>query len=186
MDLLASYSNPNAQLTEVRKRLTSLIRGQPKRDGVGSAEQAPGRVHGRGAAPGPRSGHEIVVRVVETWEIDDDRTVLVSSEVVAILQVRVGGGWLETWLASSRGRLVAFVANTERAMVMLIAEEGDPGEHAVDPRAEGMSGGFVLSNGQHDEYLNKDTVPFDEALRIVEYIVGNGSWPSDVHWVIDR
>ena len=134
----------------------------------------------------PRSRHEIVVRVLETWEIGDDCTVLVSSEVVAILQARVGDGRLETWLTSSRGRLVAFVTNTERAMVMLIAEEGDPGEHAVDPRAEGMSGGFVLSNGQHDEYLNRDTMPLDEALRIVEHIVGNGSWPSDAHWVIDR
>ncbi len=35
-------------------------------------------------------------------------------------------------------------------MVVLLEEEGDPGEHAVDPGAQGSSDGFVLSNGQDD------------------------------------
>ncbi|MFE4053048.1 hypothetical protein [Streptomyces sp. YIM B13518] len=71
-------------------------------------------------------------------------------------------------------------------MVMPLGEEGDPGEHAVDPEATGLSGGFVLSHGQDDAYPDEDTVPVDEAFRLVEHIVGTGFRPADAHWVGDR
>ncbi|WP_200146747.1 MULTISPECIES: hypothetical protein [Streptomyces] len=125
--------------------------------------------------------------VIESWVISDDSPVPVSSEVVLeALQSRIDGGQLETWLISSSGRSLAFVTNAERAMVMLLEDEGDPGEHAVDPGAQGSSGGFVLSNGQDDEYPDEDTVPLREAFRLVKQIVGTGSWPADARWVVDR
>lgn len=129
---------------------------------------------------------EIVVRVVESWVMNDGSPVPVSSGVVEALRARVDSGRLETWLSSSGGRSLAFVTNTERAMVLLLDEEGDPGEHAVDPEAEGSSDGFVLSNEQHDEYPDQDTVPVGEALRLVEHIVTAGAWPADARWVVDR
>ncbi|MGX1267288.1 hypothetical protein [Streptomyces phaeoluteigriseus] len=82
--------------------------------------------------------------------------------------------------------IVGLVTNTERAMVILVEAEGDPGEHAVDPEAEGTSDGFVLSNGQHDEYPDEDTVPIREAFRLVANIVSTGCWPVDACWVVDR
>jgi hypothetical protein len=125
--------------------------------------------------------------VIESWVINDDSPGPVLSEVVLeALRARIDSGQLETWLISSSGRSLAFVTNTERAMVMLLEEEGDPGEHAVDPGCEGSSGGFVLSNGQHDEYPDQDTVPIGEAFRLVEHIVGTGSWPADARWIVDR
>ncbi|MEV7597259.1 hypothetical protein AB0O91_07675 [Kitasatospora sp. NPDC089797] len=125
--------------------------------------------------------------MIETWVINDGSRASVSSEVVLEgLRLRIASGQLETWLISSSGRSLAFVTNTERAMVMLLEEEGDPGGHAVDPGSDGSSGGFVLSNGQHDEYPNQDTVPIGDAFRIVEHIVGTGSWPADARWVVDR
>ncbi|MFM9629231.1 MULTISPECIES: hypothetical protein [Streptomyces] len=125
--------------------------------------------------------------VIESWVINDDSPVAVSSAVaLEALRSRIDGGQLETWLTSSSGRSLAFVTNTERAMVMLLEEEGDPGEHAVDPGAEGSSDGFVLSNGQGDEYPDGDTVPIHEAFRLVEHIVGTGSWPADARWIVDR
>ncbi|WP_225803310.1 hypothetical protein [Streptomyces sp. NK15101] len=118
--------------------------------------------------------------MIESWVINDDSPVPVSPAVVPeVLRSRVGSGQLETWLTGSSGRSLAFVTNTERAMVMLLAEEGDPGEHAVDPGAEGSSDGFVLSNGRDDEYPDQDTVPIHEAFELVEHIVGTGSWPAD-------
>ncbi|WP_354637724.1 hypothetical protein [Kitasatospora camelliae] len=102
-----------------------------------------------------------------------------SETVLETLRARVASGRLETWLTGSSGRSLAFVTNTERAMVMLFDGEDDPGEHAVDPGAEGSSDGFVLSNGQHDEYPDKDTVLICEALRLAEHIVTTGSWPAD-------
>ncbi|MFC9586620.1 hypothetical protein ACFVJ8_27855 [Streptomyces yangpuensis] len=98
--------------------------------------------------------------MIESWVINDDSPVPVSSAVVLeALRSRIDSGQLETWLTSSSGRSLAFVTNTERAMVMLLEDEGDPGEHAVAPGAEGSSDGFVLSNGQSDEYPDEDTVP---------------------------
>ncbi|MFF4896499.1 hypothetical protein [Streptomyces sp. NPDC001068] len=125
--------------------------------------------------------------MIESWVINDDRPVPASSAVVLeALQSRIDSGQLETWLTSSSGRSLAFVTNAERAMVMLLDDEGDPGEHAVDPGAEGLSFGFVLSDGQGDEYPDEDTVPIREALRLVEHIVSTGSWPADARWVVDR
>ncbi len=119
--------------------------------------------------------------------IDDDGSRSLSSEAVSpALRARADGGQLETWLRSSRGRLLAFVTNGERAMVMLLDGEGDPGEHAVDPGADGESDGFVLANGQDDEYPDQDTVPLAEGLLIVECVVGTGTWPADARWVVDR
>ncbi|MFF9652898.1 hypothetical protein [Streptomyces sp. NPDC014622] len=91
--------------------------------------------------------------MVESWVIDDGGTAPVASEaVVEILRSRIGEGRREMWLTGSSRRLSAFVTNTERAMVMLLDGEGDPGEHAVDPGNDGWSEEFVLSSGQHDEY----------------------------------
>lgn len=134
--------------------------------------------------------------MTESWTIED------GPASVEALRARIDAGHLETWLTSSRGRSLAFVTNTERALVMLL--DGDPGEHAVDPGASGTSEGFVLANGQHavdpgasgtskgfvlangqhDEYPDADTVPIGEAFRIVEDILRSGS--ADAHWVVDR
>ncbi|MFE6335174.1 hypothetical protein ACFVOK_18435 [Streptomyces sp. NPDC057798] len=111
--------------------------------------------------------------MIESWVVNDDSCGPVSSEMV-----------LET--LRSRRRSLAFVTNTERAMVMLLEEESDPGEHAVDPGAQRSSDGFVLSDGQDDEYPDEDTVPIREAFRLVKHIVGTGFWPTDARWVLDR
>jgi len=63
-------------------------------------------------------------------------------------------GTLTMWFESDRGRAMAFVTNRYRAMVMLLDEPGDPGEHAIDPGALGEQGGYVLENGQHDAYAD--------------------------------
>ncbi|MGW6024236.1 hypothetical protein [Streptomyces sp. NPDC055099] len=125
--------------------------------------------------------------VIESWVINDGSPAPVASEtVLESLRSRIDSGQLETWLTSSSGRSLAFVTNTERAMVILLEDQGDPGEHAVDPGAQGSSGGFVLSNGQDDAYPDEDTVPIGEAFRLVKQIVATGSWPADARWVVDR
>lgn len=124
--------------------------------------------------------------MTESWVIDDSSTALSSEAVREILRARISGGALDTWLTSSSGRGLAFVTNTERAMVVLTDGEGDPGEHAVDPGSEGSSDGFLLSNGQYDEYLDEDTVPLEEAFRLVAHIISKGSWPPGASWTVDR
>jgi hypothetical protein len=124
--------------------------------------------------------------MIECWAFSDAAATSSPEAVLKRLRARVAGGQLETWLTSSAGRLLAIVANSERAMVMLLDGVDDPGEHAADPGASGWSKGFVLANGQHDEYPNEDTVPLEDAFRIIDHIVTVGSPPADAAWVVDR
>ncbi|WP_245790547.1 hypothetical protein [Streptomyces monashensis] len=48
-----------------------------------------------------------------------------------------------------------------------------------------MSGGFRLANGQCDTYPDVDTVPLDEALRIVRQVIGAGAPPAYAGWCRD-
>lgn len=103
-----------------------------------------------------------------------------------LLGNRMGWASLETWFEDDRGRLLAVITNGGRAMVMLLDREGDPGEHLVDPRGEGRSGGFVLSSGQIDTYANRDTVAFEVAGRAVAHLIDHDVWPDDVTVEDDR
>ena len=84
------------------------------------------------------------------------------------------------------GRLLAVVTNGTRALVMVLDEPGDAGEHTTDPMATGQQGGYVLGNGQHDTYENRDTVPLRQALVLVEHLVNHGRPPAGVNWHVDR
>ncbi|MFI6148688.1 hypothetical protein [Streptomyces sp. NPDC051109] len=86
----------------------------------------------------------------------------------------------ETWFENDAGRLLAVVTNGDRAMVMSLDGEGGPGEHLVDPRGAGSSGGYLLSSGQVDSYADRDTVDFDVACRAVAYFIEHGAWPAEV------
>ncbi|GAA1961061.1 hypothetical protein [Kitasatospora viridis] len=92
----------------------------------------------------------------------------------------------ETWFEDEQGRLLAVVTNGERAMVTLMHGAGDPGEHLIDPGAEGSSDGYLLSNGQSDTYADRDTVPFGVAARAVAHVIDHGGWPEDVTVEDDR
>ncbi|MER6380264.1 hypothetical protein [Streptomyces sp. NPDC001250] len=96
--------------------------------------------------------------MTETWTFAGERTAVTGEEAVAVLRRRNAESRFETWLTSrswptsSAGRLLTVLSSTERALVMLLAEEGDPGAHAVSVGSRGASGGFRLANGQCDTY----------------------------------
>ena len=120
-----------------------------------------------------------------SWRLDGGGPVS-AADVAGLLRERLAAKQRETWFVDGTGRSLTVVTNGERAMVMLLAGEGDPGEHAVDPGADGWSDGYVLANGQDDEYPDADTVPLPEALRIVEHVLDTGSPPPDAAWQVDR
>lgn len=124
--------------------------------------------------------------MVESWTFPDDAAPVAPEAAADLLRARIAAGCRETWLVSSAGRSLAVVTNAERAMVMLLDDEDDPGGHAVDPGADGTSGGFLLANGQCDTYPDEDTVPLAEALYIVRHILLTGSPPADAAWAVDR
>ncbi|MFJ8085315.1 hypothetical protein ACIQ6Y_32500 [Streptomyces sp. NPDC096205] len=124
--------------------------------------------------------------MVETWVLGDETVPTSTPTVLEMLQERIRAGLLETWLTSSSGRSLAFMSNTERAMVIIMNDEDDPGEHAMDQDASGSSKDFVLVDGQHDEYPDEDTLPLAEALQVVNHILTTGAPPPHVAWSIDR
>lgn len=120
------------------------------------------------------------------WRVRDDAREVTGEAAVALLRARGAGGPAEIWFERDDGRLMSVTSNGERAMVMLLRESGDPGEHAIDPGASGEQDGYVLSNGQNDVYPDHDTIPLATALRVVEHVIDRGQPPSDVEWQVDR
>jgi len=120
------------------------------------------------------------------WRLQDHRHLLTGADAAGLVRARADEGQLETWFEHDDGRLLAVVTNGTRALVMALDEAGDAGEHAVDPMATDQQGGYVLSNGQRDTYDNHDTVPFDQALVIVEHLINHGRPPTGVDWHVDR
>ncbi|WP_042374982.1 hypothetical protein [Streptacidiphilus neutrinimicus] len=124
--------------------------------------------------------------MVESWIFDDGTAAEPAETALQRLRERIAAGRLESWLTSSTGRSLGVISNTERAMVLLLDGDDDPGEHAVDPGATGRDGGYILANGQHDEYPNYDTIHLAQALRIVSHILTTGTPPADAPWAVDR
>ncbi|MFE7468499.1 hypothetical protein ACFU6R_30955 [Streptomyces sp. NPDC057499] len=122
----------------------------------------------------------------DSWVLVDGAVAVDAGTVTEMLRARIAAGALESVLESAAGRTLFVVSNTERAMVMLLDHPGDPGEHATDPGAQEWSDGYVLANGQEDEYPDADTVPLHEGLRIVRGILTTGCPPSDASWTVDR
>ncbi len=109
-----------------------------------------------------------------------------GEEARLLLGNRLDWASQETWFEDEQGRLLAVVTNGERAMVMLRDGEGDPGEHLIDPRDAGSSGGYLLANGQVGTYDDRDTVAYNVAGRAVAYLIDHGVWPDDVTVEDDR
>lgn len=114
----------------------------------------------------------------EAWR-DDDGTVVREADLERVLR-----GQSMVTLSSSLGRVLMFVSNGARAMVVVMDHEGDAGQHLADPVGVGVSGGYVLDNGQVDEYPDRDTVELAAALDAVRGIVGGSR--ASLMWVSDR
>ncbi|MET9959929.1 hypothetical protein ABZ128_12845 [Streptomyces sp. NPDC006326] len=103
-----------------------------------------------------------------------------GKEAGELLVRRLDWASQETWFENGQGRLLSVVTNGERAMVALLDDSAGLGEHLVDPEGTGISGGYVLANGQIDTYSDRDTVPFPVACRAVAHFIEHGHWPHDV------
>ncbi|MCX4781873.1 hypothetical protein [Streptomyces sp. NBC_01264] len=87
-----------------------------------------------------------------------------GDEARNLLRHRWDWGNPETWFESDAGQLLGVITDGERATVTLVAAEGGPGEHLVDPRGDGSADGFA----------------FDLAAQAVAHFIERGSWPPTV------
>ncbi len=125
--------------------------------------------------------------VSHRWRLQGTATDGYSGEEArALLVRRLDWASNETWFENGQGRLLSVVTNGERAMVALLDGPGDPGEHLVDPKSTGNSGGYAMHNGQIDTYSDRDTVPFPVACRAVAHFIEHSLWPHDVVVEDDR
>ncbi|MFJ4321484.1 hypothetical protein ACIP46_40490 [Streptomyces lavendulae] len=103
-----------------------------------------------------------------------------GAEARSLLVRRLDWGTQETWFEDGRGRLMSVVTNGARARVALLDGAGGPEEHLVDPRGEGVSGGYLSSSGRIDTHPDRETVPFALACKAVEHFIEHEAWPHDV------
>jgi hypothetical protein len=124
--------------------------------------------------------------MVGAWRVQDSTEPIDASAAISLLRSRLRSGQCETWFESDSGELLAVVTNAKRAMVMLLREPGDAGEHAVDESAGiTTSSGYVLANGQVDTYADCDTVRLADALELVASVI-EGRERTASKWRIDR
>lgn len=122
-------------------------------------------------------------RVSAWWLSDAEGRALTISEVQTLFINRMAAGHLTTILNSDTGMTLHLLTNRQRVMVALVGP-GDAAGHAIDDEAAGHSGGYVLENGQEDEYPDRDTVPIPTALALIGYFLSHGTAPQD-GWQID-
>jgi hypothetical protein len=131
------------------------------------------------------TGHDALVP--ERWRVQDDVAFISGDNAVRRLAERFEAGTHETWFEADSGRMVCVVTNGARALLMLLDHDGDAGEHLSDPSgSDEPVAGFVLANGQADQYAERDTVPLDRALDVLRALIDGGEMRVEHRWMIDR
>jgi hypothetical protein len=122
-----------------------------------------------------------LLRMGATWRVQKDGRKVTGAQAVEAI-----GDAGETWFECEDGRRLSVTSNGKRALVMLLREVDDEGEHAIDPDQSGQQDGYILDNGQNDVYANRDTVALDIASTVVEQLIDRDERPAGVRWQIDR
>lgn len=125
--------------------------------------------------------------MAERWRVADGGALVNGDEAVRRVSDRLEAGVYETWFDADSGRMLCLVTNGPRALLMLLDHQGDAGAHLIDPRGgDEPVDGFVLANGQVDEYAERDTVPLATALDVLRSLIDGGEPRADHRWTIDR
>jgi hypothetical protein len=123
--------------------------------------------------------------VSERWRSPDTNASVDGPAAVALITARMSEGRYETWFESDFGRRLAITTNTDRALVMLLRDANDPGEHLIDPGGDAVQNyGYALANSQVDSYSEYHTVPLAFALDVLTGVI-DGRDPIGV-WLEDR
>lgn len=118
------------------------------------------------------------------WLSGSKKKILTAAEIQTLFINQLATGPLSTQLETATGLKLQVVTNRERMKVTLIEPKGTSG-HAIDPQAgKGSRGGFLLDNGQEDEYDDVDTVTIPDALNVIGYILTHGTQPQE-GWKVD-
>lgn len=118
------------------------------------------------------------------WLSGSKKKILTAAEIQTLFINQLATGPLSTQLETATGLKLQVVTNRERMKITLIEPKGTSG-HAIDPQAgKGSRGGFLVDNGQEDEYDDVDTVTIPDALNVIGYILTHGTPPQE-GWKVD-
>jgi len=114
----------------------------------------------------------------ERWRVQDEGAFINGDEAVLRVVEGLEAGTHETWFGSESGRVVCIV---------LLDHDGDAGQHLSDPLGgDEPVAGFVLANGQVDQYAGRDTVALDSALDVLRALIDGREVRAEHRWTIDR
>lgn len=108
-----------------------------------------------------------------------------TEELWHTLSTIEGCQFCEVWLSLEDEASICALVNGQRALLMFLRDEGDPGfsSRNLDAVADDHRlVEFYLSNGQRDRYPYSYTVPLDLALRALEFVLVHGDKPPWIHW----
>jgi hypothetical protein len=128
-------------------------------------------------AHGTERGHH-GAGLAETWRLDGQPTYLDAQTVEGRVRAAIDAGHQFLSFTSSVGRVLMPVTNGHRAKVVLLDGVGDAGQHAIDPTARGVSGGYLPGDSQVDEYPDRETIELGHAMAVVRDLVA-GSDPTE-------
>lgn len=109
-----------------------------------------------------------------------------TERMLAVVKEAISDGTGQIWIEKECGPILAVTIGGTRTMVMRLAERGDDGYHAVDLAASPEpSETYILTNGQVDQYADRDTVEVRYVMPIVaHFLATTDRWPR-VMWQDD-
>ena len=120
------------------------------------------------------------------WKTDNGEEVRTGVEAEHVLRRSVAAGELDISFFPSAGgdKRIQFLTNGSRVMLVVWGQVGaDEGVFAVDPDASGQTqGGYRLTNGQVDSYMDNETVPFSAGVDAVRLMVENDVLDPRLPW----
>jgi hypothetical protein len=124
------------------------------------------------------------VAIPDGWRVDGEPNALTGNDAADVARDAINAGQTYIRFARSEEQSLTLGTNGVRAMLVLWGRAGhDEGLQAIDPTAgDDSQGGYILENGQHDSYADRETVPLDQAIEAVRYIVDNATPDPRIQW----
>lgn len=97
----------------------------------------------------------------------------------------IASGDADIWIGDYSERSLTVLVKPDRALVVLLLEDGAWSLTASDPAAEGddTPERFTLENGQVDEFERQSTVTHAQAMKCVRSFLRDGILDPDVRWL---
>jgi hypothetical protein len=129
-------------------------------------------------------GHSERVTEPDGWRVEGGPDVRTGNAAADFARDAISAGQTYIRFVRSEEQSLTFGTNGARVALVLWSREGhDEGMQAIEPAAgQGSQDGYVLENGQRDNYPDRDTVSVDRAIEAVRHIVDSNTPDPRLQW----